>query len=169
MAVARSDSRQSRTGAVVSEQRLRVAGAVVAVSPEGGRILGRVYWDEVERFTRGLVRAREHAGGVRLLLLGRLNLLSFGPAEIRVGGNAVVCRYPILGGLLARGPGGTISFAQNAGEQPELRSTIGGFFPRLGARPGRPDWTGALYAHVQARLHGAVGRRYFARLARGGL
>jgi hypothetical protein len=98
-----------------------------------------------------------------------LNLLSFGSAEIRVGGNAVVCRYPILGGLLARGPGGTISFAQNAGEQPELRSTITGFFPRLGARPGHPDWTGALYAHVQARLHGAVGRRYFARLARGGL
>lgn len=164
-----SESRQSPTGAVASQQRLRVARPVVAVSAEGARELGRAYWEEVERFTRGFVRARPHAGGVELALLGRLVLLSFGPAETRLDGDSVVCRHPILGGLLARVPGGAISFSQQAGDSPELRSTITGFQPRLGARPGRPGWTGALYAHVQARLHGAVGRRYFARLERGGL
>lgn len=141
----------------------------MAATEEGARTLGRVYWEEVERCTRGLVRARSGSGGVELRLLGRAALLRFGPPEVRLVGDVVVCRYPILGGLLARAPGGSISFAHQGGESPELRSAITGFFPRLGARPGRPDWTGALYAHVQARVHRAVGRRYFARLVRGGL
>jgi hypothetical protein len=156
-------------GAVASEQRLRVERPVVAASAEGGRTLGRIYWEEVERFTRGLVRARVHRGGIELVLLERAVLLSFGPADIRARDDLVVCRYPIVGGLLARAPGGSISFAQRAGDLPELRSTIAGFLPRLGARPGRPRWTGALYAQIRARLHRAVGRRYFARLVRGEL
>jgi hypothetical protein len=45
-----------------------------------------------------------------------------------------------------------------------MRSTITGFFPRLAARQGEPDWTGALYSHVQSRIHVAVSRRYFKRL-----
>jgi hypothetical protein len=164
-----SESRQSPTGAVASQQRLRVARPVVAVSEEGALALGRAYWEEVERFTRGLVRVRPGGSGVDLTLVGRFVLLRFGPADTRLDGDSVVCRYPILGGLLARAPGGAISFSQQGGDRPELRSAITGFQPRLAARPGRPDWTGALYAHVQARLHGAVGRRYFARLERGGL
>jgi hypothetical protein len=164
-----SESRQSPTGAVASQQRVRVAQPVVPASEEGALALGRAYWEEVERFTRGLVRVRRGGGGIELALLGHLVLLSFGPADTRLDGDSVVCRYAILGGLLVRAPGGTISFSQQAGDRPELRSTITGFQPRLGARPGRPDWTGALYAHVQARIHGAVGRRYFARLERGGL
>jgi hypothetical protein len=164
-----SESRQSPTGAVASQQRLRVARPVVAASEEGALALGRVYWEEVERFTRRLVRVRPRRGSVELTLLGRFVLLRFGPADTRLDGDSVVCRYPILGGLLARAPGGAISFSQQGGDRPELRSAITGFQPRLAARPGRPDWTGALYAHVQARLHGAVGRRYFARLERGEL
>jgi hypothetical protein len=169
MNAAEGEARQSPTGAVASQQRLRVARPVVAVSEEGALALGRVYWEEVERFTRGLVRVRSRGGGIELVLGGRLVLLSFGPPDNRLDGDSIVCRYPILGGVLARAPGGAISFSQQAGDRPELRSTITGFQPRLGARPGRPDWTGALYAQVQARLHGAVGRRYFARLERGEL
>lgn len=153
----------------MSEQRLRVERPVVAVSAEGGHTLGRIYWEEVEGFTSGLVRARVDGNGTELVLLDRAVLLSFGRADVRARGDSVVCRYPIRGGLLARAPGGSISFGQRAGDRPELRSTIVGFLPRLGVRPGRPRWTGALYAHVQARLHGAVGRRYFARLVRGEL
>jgi hypothetical protein len=163
------ESRQTPSGAVSSQQRRRLARPAVAESVDGARVLGRVYWEEVEGFTRGLVRARRSTGGVELTLLGRLVLLRFGPADVRVDGGVVVCRYRILGGLLARAPGGSISFSQLGGDRPELRSTIAGFVPRLAARPGRPDWTGALYAQVQARLHAAVGRRYFARLARGEL
>ena len=169
MDATRSEARQSPSGAVASEQRLRLERPVVSASWDGALVLGRVYWEEVEAFTRGLVRARPRDGGVELALVGRAVLLRFGPPEARVDGDAVVCRYPILGGLLARAPGGSISFSQQGGERPELRSAIKGFAPRLAARPGRPDWTGALYAHVQARLHRAVGRRYFARLERGEL
>jgi hypothetical protein len=107
-----------------------------------------------------------HPAGVELRLLGRASLLRFGPPEVRAGDEVVVCRYAILGGALARVPGGAISFAQRGGRCPELRSTISGFRPRLAARPGRPSWTGALYEQVQVRLHGAVGRRYVARLVR---
>ena len=46
----------------------------------------------------------------------------------------------------------------------ELRATIDGFFPRLGGRPGGPAWTGALYRHVQQRIHTSISRRYFRRL-----
>jgi hypothetical protein len=161
-----SQSRRSPAGAVTSEQRLAVARPVVVPTPDGARVLGRVYWEEVERFTRGLVRSRVHATGVELRLVGRTTLLRFGPPEVRADAEVVVCRYAILGGALARSPGGAISFAQQGGPCPELRSTISGFLPRLAARPGRPSWTGALYEQVQVRVHGAVGRRYFARLVR---
>ena len=169
MAKVEGEGKQSPAGAVSSQQRLRLGRPVVPESEDGALALGRVYWEEVERFTHRLVRARPAGGGVELALLGRVALLRFGPADVRVQDGVVACRYPILGGALARAPGGAISFSQQSGVRPELRSTIAGFQPRLGARPGRPDWTGALYAHVQARLHGAVGRRYFARLERGQL
>ena len=42
-------------------------------------------------------------------------------------------------------------------------ATIRGFYPRLAAREGRSDWTGALYSHVQSRIHVAISRRYFMR------
>ena len=75
------------------------------------------------------------------------------------------CCYPIIGGLLAYQPGGEIVFAQDqVGDRLCLRSTITGFFPALAARPGEPDWTGALYSQVQRRIHLAISRRYFSRL-----
>jgi hypothetical protein len=76
----------------------------------------------------------------------------------------VSCRYPIEGGLLAQRPAGEILFEQTGGPVSVLRSAIRGFFPRLAARQGRPDWTGALYNRVQSRIHVAVSRRYFSRL-----
>jgi hypothetical protein len=69
-----------------------------------------------------------------------------------------------MGGLLARRAAGEITFAQASLPRPSMRSTITGFFPRLAARQGEPDWTGALYSHLQSRIHVAVSRRYFARL-----
>ena len=165
----RTESRQSPVGAVASTQRLLVPQPVVDMSTEGARTLGAVYWKEVQRFTQGVVRSRVHEGGVELRLVGRAVLLRLGPPTIRSGGGVVICRYRILGGLLVRVSGGTISFAQLGGDRPELRSRIIGFFPRLAARPRRPNWTGTLYAQVQARVHAAVGRRYFARLLRGDL
>jgi hypothetical protein len=161
----RSSSRQSAAGAIESQQRAHAELPVVDATADGARMLGRRYWLEVERFTRGLVRPRYSNGRTELRVLGRGPLLlGFEMAQVRVSGSLVVCRYPICGGVLARRPTGAISFSQSGPPDVQLRSAIRGFFPTLAAKPGLPHWTGALYAHVQARLHVAISRRYFARL-----
>ena len=156
--------RQTEDGAVESEQRAALGDLVVEFSAEGAERLGNAYWREVERFTGRLVRARQRQGSLELCLLGRgPALLRFGAPLIEVTGTLVSCRYPIEGGLLAQRPAGEILFEQTGGPV-VLRSAIRGFFPRLAARQGRPDWTGALYNRVQSRIHVAVSRRYFSRL-----
>lgn len=152
---------------VESEQAFPVPDPVVPMSPSGAHRLGWAYWEEVERTTRGLVTVRPTGGGVELRLLqkGPL-LLGFGPPELDVRPTSVSCSFPILGGLLARAEGGVLALAQERARPWCLRTSIRGFFPRLGALPGRPRWSGFLYAQVQARLHRAVGRRYAARLVR---
>lgn len=144
---------------------MRADGPVVEPSERGAAELGTVYWREVERFMHGLVRADVVADGrvqLRLRPSGTV-LLAFGPPETRTGNGTTRCTYAITGGLLARKPGGSISFTQEAAP-PALASAISGFFPRLAAAPGRPSWTGALYRQVQRRLHLAVSKRYFAAL-----
>lgn len=156
---------QAADGAVESEQRVALTRPAVEFSVRGGERLGRVYWREVERLTWRVVRAREARGSVELRLLRRgPSLLRFGAPTIDVTTTLVSCRYPIAGGLLARRAGGEITFAQTGGATPVLRSTIRGFFPSLASRGESPDWTGALYTRVQARIHVLVSRRYFARL-----
>jgi hypothetical protein len=158
-------SRLRSDGAIESEQGVALAAPVVETTLRGARLLGHRYWLEVERFTLGLVRARQRGGATELRVLARWPLLlRFGTPQVRVTGSLVVCRYPIRGGLLARRPRGAISFSQAGPPDMELRSAITGFFPTLAAKPGYPHWTGALYAQVQARLHVAISRRYFARL-----
>jgi hypothetical protein len=135
-----STQRQTALGAVESEQRVRLLRPVVDGSVDGAQRLGSAYWWEVERFTFGSVRSRQGLHGWS-------------------------CCFPITGGLLAYQPGGEILFAQDqVGDRLWLRSTITGFFPALAARPGEPDWTGALYSQVQRRIHLAISRRYFSRL-----
>ena len=150
-----------------SVQRAEFAAPVVERTAAGARRLGELYWREVERSTLGLVRARPAAGGPSLRLLGRgPALLRFGLPEVATSTTGVCCLYPIRGGLLARVAAGSISFTQTGSDGVEVRSAINGFVPRLAARPGRPRWQGVLYGQVQARLHDAVARRYFARLGR---
>jgi hypothetical protein len=156
-------SKQRENGAIDSEQRMPAPGPVVEVSELGAAELAAVYWREVERFMHGLVRARvstDESVELRLWPTG-VRLLSFAPPQTTVAEGTVQRTYPISRGLLARQPGGTISFSQEAGSPPELTSAIAGFFPRFAAAPGRPSWTGALYEQVQRRLHLAVSKRYF--------
>jgi hypothetical protein len=165
-----SSSSDRRTdGAVDSEQRLAAPEPVVEATEQGAGQLGAVYWREVERFMRGLVAAETSADGSVILRLrpGSVVLLAFGAPEMAAADGGVRCTYPIVGGLLARTPGGTISFAQESGPPLALASAISGFFPRLAAAPGRPGWTGALYEQVQRRLHLAVSKRYFRALLAG--
>lgn len=160
-----SNQRQTTAGAVESTQRARLDDPVVDASEAGARRLGTLYWETVDRATGHFVQARSPAGRLELRLLGRGPvLLTFDEPELRVGPGRVECRYSIRGGLLARLPAGEITLAQYENGGTEVSSVITGFFPLLGARPGRPGWTGALYAHVQSRIHVAVSRRYFRRL-----
>jgi hypothetical protein len=162
-----SSEARASDGAVESEQRARVDRLVVPLSDDGARRLAGVYWQVVGQATFGLVRARDTGAGLELRLLGRgPALLRFGPARVSVGPDAVGCTHAITGGLLSRTPSGLILFEQRQlADCVLLVSSIAGFHPRLAARPGAPVWTGELYKRVQARLHVAIGRRYFARLA----
>jgi hypothetical protein len=153
------------SAAVDSEQAFPLPDPVVPMSPAGAHRLGWAYWEEVERTTRGLVSVRSTGGGVELRLLrnGPV-LLAFDPPELGVRPTSVSCSYPIVGGLLARAEGGVLVLAQERADGWRLRTSVRGFFPRLGPLTGLPRWTGFLYAQVQARLHRAVGRKYVARL-----
>ena len=154
--------RQTAEGAVESEQRVRLERPVVEFSSAGAERLGRAYWREVRRLTLSAVRVHERSGGLELRLLGRgPALLRFGRPAIEATPERATCRYPIQGGLLASRAAGELAFEQTADA---ICSTIRGFFPRLAAREGEPDWTGALYNQVQSRAHVAISRRYFERL-----
>jgi hypothetical protein len=163
-----SDEQIKPDGAVASEQRLLVDRAVVDPTECGALDLGRLYWDTVERYWRPLIFVRRHSDGrVDLRSFVGPSYLRFGTPEVAVGSGEVACRYPIEGGLLARNSGGAITFRQREGENGvTLSSTIEGFHPTLAARPGRPRWTGALYALGESRFHVALSRRYFDRLLR---
>lgn len=160
-----STQTRSPAGAFESVQRIAFPAPVVEHSPDGARRLGELYWREVERSTFGIIRVRAAAGGseVRLLGLGPA-LLRFGQPEHAVSSDSVSCLYPIRGGLLARVPAGSISFTQTGLDTVDVSSVIEGFFPRLATRRQRRRWQGLLYPQIQARLHVALGRRYFARL-----
>ena len=150
-----STERKSPDGAVQFEQRVSATRPLVELTERGARALGERYWQEVEACTHGLVRARRHAEEIELRLLGRWPLLRFGAPRTLVDPSGVLVRFPIVGGQLARSPGGSITFAQVVAPAIELRATIDGFYPRLSAR---------LYRHVQQRIHTSVSRRYFTRL-----
>jgi hypothetical protein len=157
--------RQTADGAVESEQRVALTRPVVDFSTAGAERLGRAYWHEVRRLTGSLVRPRECGGTLELRVLGGGPvLLRFGQPTLEANDMRAFCSYPIQGGLLAGRAAGEIAFEQTAGS---MRSTIRGFFPRLAAREGEPDWTGALYNQLQSRVHVAISRRYFARLIAG--
>jgi hypothetical protein len=157
--------RQTRDGAVESEQRVSLDAPVVAFTEDGARALGHAYWAEVERASMRLVRRVPHSSGIALRVLGRgPALLRFGEPEVEVSPSVVACRYRIAGGVLAQRAKGDLRVAQSAGDDFAISSTIRDFLPALAAREGQPHWTGALYDQIQSRIHVAISRRYFARL-----
>ena len=163
----RSTQGQREDGAVESLQVARVDRPIVAASEAGAALLGRRYWATVRGATGGIVCPLEDAGRteVRFFPHGPL-LLSFAEPELTVANGRVECRFPITGGLLARVPSGALTLAQEEDGDVMLSSRVSGFYPRLAAKPGRPPWTGPLYAYVQSWAHVTISKRYFSRLAR---
>jgi len=144
-------------GAVDSVQRMTFQVPVVERTGAGARKLADLYWQELRRSTFGVLRTIEGADEFEIRLLGRSPvLLRFSRGEETVTGDTVSCRFAILGGVLARAPAGSIRFTQEGTDAIAVTSAVEGFLPRLGV----------LYAPIQARIHVALGRRYFARLRR---
>jgi hypothetical protein len=136
----------------------------VPATPDGARALGDWYWDELVRTSRGLLRVRPDDGGVRLVLGRGPTLFRFGAPEHVVDGPNVVCRFAILGGALASGPGGALSIAQRGGDTARLEVTVTDYLPRLAGRGARFH-RGLLYTGLQAPLHRSVSRRFLHRTA----
>ena len=101
-----------------------------------------LYWDEIRRLTLGATRFSR----------GALRVCGFWPVILRFG-PFIDGGRPIAGGLFARRAGGMISWHAD-GEQVSV--TVEGFTPIL---------SGCLW-RVEAWVHGLVGRRFLARVAR---
>jgi hypothetical protein len=150
-----------------SMQRVALASPVVDASAAGARRLGREYWIEIERTTRGLIRARMGKDGVSLVLGGRITLFDFGPPEPVVEDGRTSCRFEIRGGRLAARACGSLTITQRPRPTDELIVAVEDYVPRLDPTLGRRGVGGFLYAQLQERAHSAVGRRYLERMARG--
>jgi hypothetical protein len=142
-------------GAIASDESVALSNVAGAPSGDEARYLAECYWLAVARASGGLVRRRITKRGVELRLLGSVPLLRFGLPETSCDTDVVACRYTILGGVLARRPGGRLTLSKRFRPEPALRAAVEGFFPRLGVRP---------YQALQHRLHVAVSRRFFAAL-----
>ena len=96
-----------RNGAVDSEQWALSPQPVVAPTLEGAQRLGHEYWRAVTRSTLGFIRVREGGGGVHLRVLGLPPaLLALERDDVAVAHDRVACSFRIVGGILARRPGG---------------------------------------------------------------
>ena len=123
------------SGAVDTCQREPIAAPIDAMRLEV------LYWDAVRRVTLGWVCF----SGDALRLFGVWPvLLRFGPL--------VEGRRPILGGLFARRPGGTMAWRANG---VDVAVDVTGFTPLLRG----PLW------RIELLLHDLVGRRFLARVA----
>ena len=151
-----------RPSGLDSVERMETASPPRAGHAEGAR-LGEWYWEELERSSRGLIRARAENGGLRVVLGRAVTLLRFGPPDLAVEGENVECRYPIVGGTLVSHPGGSLTIAQRDGAVPQLEVTVSEYRPSLAERGSRLHR--GLYT-AQAPLHRSVSRRFLTRTAR---
>ena len=109
----------------------------------GDQALRDGFWEFAGRAGAGVIRASPGA-----LRLGPVPLLRFGPAEKTGSG----WRWPITGGVLARRPGGLLSFEWRDGE---LEGAVEGYRPALPA---------ALYRVTQLPVHHLVTRLFLLHL-----
>ena len=163
-----ASERVLESGGFESRQRVLVPEPAVEASETGARWLGVTYWQAVDGFTRGGVRASGAARVAGSACWAARPCSGSARRSSRYTDGMVSCRYAIEGGLLALRAGGSVTLAQRAdGAEHELSVTVEEYLPRLAARAGAPWWTGALYAKGQSPFHAAVSRRYFELLVRG--
>jgi hypothetical protein len=148
-----------------SVEHADLARPLVERTTHGALALGRLYWEELERSTGGLVRASADGAGVRLVLGRRLTLLRFGEPELEVEGDQVGVRYSILGGALVSRPGGSLTITQRGAASARLEVAVEGYRPALAGRGARFH-RGVFYRALQVPLHRSVSRRFLERAER---
>jgi hypothetical protein len=151
---------------VESEEWASLQEPIVASSENGALQLGTLYFSELRRITRRLVRHEARAGSSALLLCETLTLFVFGAQEARVAVNEIECRLPIVGGLLVARPGGALRVVQRTSPELQLGLLVTDYVPRLTSRQ-RHSLRRFIYANVQRRLHTYVSRRFLDRVAAG--
>jgi hypothetical protein len=127
----------------MGEPPVRQTSRVRAPLDPGPARLRDAYFADIRPLTLGLVRGERWA-----LRLGPLTLLRFGEPVADGDG----WRWPIAGGLLARAPGGALTYRWSHGE---LIGAVDGYLPALPA---------PLYRLTQARVHRVITRLYLLRL-----
>jgi hypothetical protein len=142
---------------VESEEWAPLHEPIVAASENGALELGALYFSELRRITRRLVRHDARAGSSALLFCETLTLFVFGAPEVRVAENEVECRLPIVGGLLVARPGGALSVVQRTSPELQLGVLVTDYVPRLTSRR-RHSFRRFIYGNVQRRLHTYISR-----------
>lgn len=160
------------TGQTLSIQKLDVPALHGPVGEAEARAAGRLYWEFLRRFGRGLLRVVEQpGGGVAIYGLGLVLLLAFEPPQVVCaagdGGvtsaGRVALRYPVGHGAAVR-PGRQGQGYLQMGVAPgQVSLSVEGYFPSLGAPGGPGRW---LYGRTQSALHVAIARGYLSELAR---
>jgi hypothetical protein len=126
----------------------------------------RAFGDGYLRFLDGLpllALARQGAGAAvgPALAPRRLSLLRFAPPYLAGARGGRELRYPIVGGLMARAPGGHIAFGvAPEGGRARVWVDVLAYRPRLGRGP--------LYLLTQVQLHRLITVAYLRRVARQG-
>lgn len=121
-----------------------VEDAVPASVQLSGQFLRTAFMPSISTVTLGLVRLRD-----RTQYVGPVPIHTFGPPSVKK--NSVT--WPILGGLLAAAPGGSITVVSTP---TELRARVDGYRPMLPR---------SIYQQTQLRLHHALVRVQLLRLA----
>lgn len=116
--------------------------------PAGLEVLAADYWSFLRRISLGLIRPRVEPGGVRLMLLGQLELIHLGGPTVQ--GETI--RWPIQYGFLVARPGGYFSLSETpSGSGFKVRVEVKGFRPRLSK---------LVYYLLQHHLHCWIGNRF---------
>lgn len=135
-------------GRAAASQSCLVPGDLAAASMPLLVALAEAYKARIARLPSLAVAARSCGGhSVGPALAPRhLPLLSFAQPYLAAARGGRELRYPIVGGLMARGPGGYLAFGlAPEGAQARLWVDVAGFRPRLGLGP--------LYILTQVQIH----------------
>jgi hypothetical protein len=155
-----TDSLDLSSGRAAASQSCLVPGALAAAPASLLVAIGEAYKDLLGRLPVLAIASRPDGGHYvgPALVARRLPFISFAPPYLAAARGGRELRYPIIGGLMTRGPGGHLAFGLGPeGAYARLWVEVAGFRPRLGLGP--------LYILTQAQIHRLLTVTFLRRLA----